>query len=70
MRLLFLTMLVVAGCDGQHFHPCYDNHTCDDGLTCVFVRGHGSICVAGDDLQAMGGDRKWRSLLPDGGTRK
>jgi hypothetical protein len=69
VKLIVLMALALAGCEGSHLANCYDNHTCDDGLTCVWVRGHGTSCVTPDDVRVAEVNRQWRSLLVDGGTK-
>lgn len=70
MRFLLVALFAVASCEGARYQPCYHNNTCDKGLTCVWLKRHGSQCATWEDVQVADGDRQWHHVLPDGGTRQ
>ena len=70
MRCLLAVILLAFGCcgDGAHLESCYANRTCDPGMICIWVRGHGTLCVVRDDVRVLDREGTYHFILGDGGA--
>lgn len=66
LMFLGLVGLAVSNCAGSRENPCYGNRTCDPGLTCVHLVGHGTSCATDEDLRVYGRDGTLRFPLKEG----